>query len=204
VAQRCRAGRFHANAELCLVEILDDDGMPCAPGDAGRLVVTALRNPAMPLLRYDSGDLAEAVGGACPCGRTLPSFGRIVGRYRRMAAAPEGTSLQVFLLKKALESMPAEVNANLRQYQIRQRLDGSYSILLKVAAPLPAAFETWVRRAWRKDLAGERPGLEFRLVDAIPLSASGKVEDFVSDFADGGEAASDGASPASSTPEEPA
>ncbi|MEQ8354589.1 MAG: hypothetical protein RH942_03555 [Kiloniellaceae bacterium] len=183
VAQRCRAGRYHVNAEHCYVEILDNEGVPCKAGESGRLVITSLRNLAMPLLRYDSGDLAEAVEGDCPCGMTLPSFGPITGRYRRMAGAPEGTSLQVFLLKKALESMPPEVCANLRQYQIRQKRDGSYVILLKIAAALPDAFEDRLQHAWRRELPDERPGLVLQTVEDIPLSPSGKVEDFISDIA---------------------
>ena len=59
------------HAEHCIVEIVDDEGSPCAPGRSGRLLVTALRNFAMPLLRYDTGDTA-LLGEPCPCGRGLP------------------------------------------------------------------------------------------------------------------------------------
>jgi len=185
VALRCRAGRYHVHSEHCLVEILDAEGQDCKPGETGRLVITALRNLAMPLIRYESGDLAEVTEGICPCGRTLPSFGSISGRYRRMAQAPDGTSLQVFVLKAALESMPAALNANLRQYQIRQQSDGSYVVLLKIAAELPAAFETWLRGQWQERIEQDRPALSLRVVEDIPLSASGKVEDFISQVAPG-------------------
>jgi phenylacetate-CoA ligase len=60
-------------------EILDDADRPCAPGEVGRVVVSTLHNYAMPLFRYDLGDLAE-VGPPCECGRTLPVLNRIVGR----------------------------------------------------------------------------------------------------------------------------
>lgn len=83
VALRCAAGHYHVMSEHCLIEVVDEEGRPCAPGQVGRLVVTTLTNLAMPLLRYDAGDLAKAVAGSCPCGRTLPAFGEIIGRYRR-------------------------------------------------------------------------------------------------------------------------
>ncbi len=76
---RCEAGRYHVHREHCLIEILDDAGRACAPGETGRIVITALRNYAMPLIRYDTGDLAEVAAGDCPCGRTLP----VVRRDRR-------------------------------------------------------------------------------------------------------------------------
>ncbi len=192
VALRCRTGRYHVHLEHCLVEILDAEGQACKPGETGRLVITALRNLAMPLIRYESGDLAEVTEGACSCGSTLPSFGPISGRYRRMAQAPDGTSMQVFVLKAALESMPADLNANLRQYQIRQQHDGSYEILLKVAAELPAAFEAWLRDQWQERIERDRPALSLRVVEDIPLSGSGKVEDFISQVAPGAEEAPGG------------
>jgi len=50
---------YHAQAENVLVEVLDERGNPCAPGGTGRVIVTALHNFAMPLVRYELGDYAE-------------------------------------------------------------------------------------------------------------------------------------------------
>lgn len=71
--------RYHVQSEVIYAEILDDADRPCAPGEVGRVVVSTLHNYAMPLFRYDLGDLAE-VGPPCECGRTLPVLNRIVGR----------------------------------------------------------------------------------------------------------------------------
>jgi phenylacetate-CoA ligase len=80
VALQCPASEsYHVQSEVLYVEVLDDDGQPCRPGQVGRVVVSTLHNFAMPLLRYDLGDLAE-VGRGCPCGRNLPVLTRIVGR----------------------------------------------------------------------------------------------------------------------------
>src|SRR6185295_14515719 len=73
--------QYHVQSESVLVEVLDDEGRPCAPGTIGRVVLTTLQNFAMPLIRYDIGDFAEP-GPACPCGRALPVLTRIVGRVR--------------------------------------------------------------------------------------------------------------------------
>lgn len=92
VAHRCEARRYHVNAEHCVVEIVDEDSQPCMVGRTGKLLVTGSSNFAMPLVRYNTGDLAEAVGGPCACGRTLPSIGQIVSRYRPFRYTPKGTS----------------------------------------------------------------------------------------------------------------
>jgi len=64
-------GALHVMAEGLVAEVLDPSGQACAPGQAGRLVVTPLHNFAMPLLRYDTGFTA-AFGPPCACGRSLP------------------------------------------------------------------------------------------------------------------------------------
>lgn len=87
-------GRWHLQAEKSLIEVLDPAGKPCAAGETGRVIVTPLHNFAMPLLRYEIGDLATVGEGPCPCGRKLPILEAIPGRarsaddaIRRIAAA---------------------------------------------------------------------------------------------------------------------
>jgi phenylacetate-CoA ligase len=90
IAFRCREqGALHVQSESLLVEVLDDAGQPCAPGETGRVVVTSLHNLATPLLRYEIGDLAEA-GAPCPCGRGLPVLTRVMGRVRNLVRTPDG------------------------------------------------------------------------------------------------------------------
>lgn len=90
IAFRCREqGALHVQSESLLVEVLDDAGQPCAPGETGRVVVTSLHNLATPLLRYEIGDYAE-VGGPCKCGRGLPVLARIQGRVRNLVRTPDG------------------------------------------------------------------------------------------------------------------
>ena len=65
-------------SEAIIVEVLDDEGRPCKDGAIGRVVATPLFNLAGPLIRYATGDFAEA--GTCECGRTLPTLKRIAPR----------------------------------------------------------------------------------------------------------------------------
>ena len=63
-----------------MVEILDDAGHAVGPGEMGRTVVTTLENQLMPLVRYEIGDYMVASRSPCRCGRTLPTFERVIGR----------------------------------------------------------------------------------------------------------------------------
>jgi phenylacetate-CoA ligase len=70
---------LHVNADNLLVEVLRD-GQPAAPGSPGNVVVTDLSNRAMPLIRYQVGDVAVAADRRCRCGRGLPLLERLEGR----------------------------------------------------------------------------------------------------------------------------
>ena len=81
---------LHIQSERILVEILDGNGRPCAPGETGEVVVTPFYNYAMPLVRYRTGDFVIA-GGPCPCGRSLPTIERFAGRREHMFRYPDGS-----------------------------------------------------------------------------------------------------------------
>lgn len=54
---------LHVNADAIYLELLRPDGTPADPGEAGMVVVTDLTNRAMPLIRYQVGDMAAASAG---------------------------------------------------------------------------------------------------------------------------------------------
>lgn len=175
IALQCPDGEsYHVQAESLLVEILDEQGRPCAPGSTGRVVVTDLHNFAMPLVRYEIGDFAEAAP-ACPCGRGLPVLSRVAGRVRNMLVAADGKRyFPIF----GTRSMPGfEL---LRQHQFVQKSLGLVEARLVTASPLGAQQEETLRR----HLLARFPGFEVRLVycASIPRSPSGKFEDFVSEL----------------------
>jgi phenylacetate-CoA ligase len=81
---------LHINADGHYVEILRADGSPCGPGEVGRVVVTDLLNHAMPLLRYEVGDMAAWSPRTCSCGRGLPLVEKIEGRVADYVVTPRG------------------------------------------------------------------------------------------------------------------
>ena len=182
VGARCDAGRYHIHNEHCLVEIIDESGRPCEAGQTGRVVITTLTNVVMPLIRYDTGDLAEAVSGQCPCNRTLPSLGDIVGRYSRIAFLPPQTMARVAALRETIENMPTELARDLREFQIHQFADNRMELRFVARSAPPDAFFEHLRAEWAKVADQGEPELAMRRVDEIPRSPGGKTEVFTSDF----------------------
>lgn len=69
------------------------DGEPAAPGEPGRVVVTMLQHETMPLIRYDTGDIAAFDLAPCPCGRTTIRLGSLRGRATEILKTPSGAYL---------------------------------------------------------------------------------------------------------------
>lgn len=87
----CEQGRLHVRGEHSLLEVLDDRGHPCSPGETGRVIGTGFHNRLFPLIRYDVGDrVTLSTETQCPCGRHGRLVERIDGRREAYIATPDG------------------------------------------------------------------------------------------------------------------
>jgi len=163
---------YHVQSENALVEVLDDTGSPCAPGEIGRVVITDLHNYASPLLRYDIGDYAE-VGEPCQCGRGLPTLTRIIGRERNMWIRPDGRRAWPLVTSKKMRKA-----APYRQLQLEQQSINSITVRL-----VPEGFfgfdEEKALTSAIHECLGYPIGLRFEVVDSIPRGRNGKFEEFI-------------------------
>jgi phenylacetate-CoA ligase len=89
VAASCGHSRgMHLFEDLFLVEVLRH-GQPVPAGEVGRLAVTDLINTAMPLIRYDVGDVGRLYTDPCPCGRRTARL-EVLGRVQETLAVSDG------------------------------------------------------------------------------------------------------------------
>jgi phenylacetate-CoA ligase len=174
IALQCPAGRYHAQSETVLVEVLDEADQPCRPGEVGAVVVTPLHNFAMPLLRYSVGDFAELSDG-CPCGRRLLAFSDILGRARDSVMLPSGMRRYAWFGMRRFAEVPGIV-----QFQVVQKTLSDLELKLVVREPLNAATEEKLREHLRKSL-GEHFSVRLTYHETIPRAASGKYFDFLSE-----------------------
>ncbi|MGH1373637.1 MAG: phenylacetate--CoA ligase family protein [Cellvibrionaceae bacterium] len=182
VASRCpESGYYHVHSEHCIVEIVDENGQRCKPGVSGRVVVTALNNPAMPLVRYDADDMAEEPLIPCPCGRALPSFTNLRGRYRRTAHLPRGTWDYWGALLDAISVANAEQLAPLKQYQLRQRKSDEFTLTLAVSTPPQSSLLELISSHWGSVDNDLQASLNIELLSEIPKNGK-KFQNFVSDL----------------------
>ena len=89
VAAACgRSPGMHVFEDVFRVEVLRR-GQPAGPGELGRLAVTDLVNTAMPLIRYEVGDVGRLLVGECPCGRRTARL-EVLGRAQELLDSPRG------------------------------------------------------------------------------------------------------------------
>ncbi|MFB9267344.1 phenylacetate--CoA ligase family protein [Bradyrhizobium erythrophlei] len=167
---------YHIQSEHVFVEVVNEEGQPCAPGEVGKLLVTSLHNLAMPLIRYDIGDFVE-VGPPCPCGRGLPVINRILGRTQNMLIMPSGQRRWPLLSSANIESM-LEIAPGIRQYQLVQKAPDLIELRLAVTRALGADAEARLAE-WVRTKLGAPFRVVFAYFDEIPRTAAGKFEDFV-------------------------
>lgn len=153
----------HAATGKLGIEILDEEGRDCAPGQVGRLVITDYFNFESPLIRYEIGDLAAFA--SCPCGKiALPALGKILGKVRGCLLHRDGRRIPFIDLSVALRDLPG-----MRQYQVVQ--EGVEEFRVKVAAA--AALDADIRAVFLKEF-GYAPQIEIEAVDSIPRDPNGK------------------------------
>lgn len=173
IALQCpESEHYHVQSESLIVEVLNEGGVPCGPGETGQIVVSTLHNFAMPLLRYASGDYAE-VGVPCACGRGLPALRRIVGRQRNMLLRPDGS--------RYWPSFPSEVWAHIapvEQFQVIQKDRDSVELRVVALRDLTPAEVHAMFTALRQALDCDYRMTLLRLAQ-IPRGTGDKYEDFI-------------------------
>lgn len=166
---------YHVPSEVVLIEILNEDGAPCELGTIGRVVLTTLHNFAMPLIRYEISDYAEA-GQLCSCGRGLPVINRILGRKRNLVTLPDGSQHWPVFPSKVWMNI-----GTIRQMQLIQKSREKITIKLVSDSHLSSSEELNLKEYLQENL---RYSFEFQIdyVNNIERGDNLKYEDFKSEL----------------------
>lgn len=160
---------MHISIDRVLVEVLDDQGNPCVPGQIGRILVTDLDNFGMPLIRYDIGDRGVPTDEhMCQCRRGFPKIEKIEGRTLEVVETPNGHRIGGTFWTLLLRSRPG-----LAQFQVVQsRANGIVIRYVRDREVEQPAFEYFSEKIREK--CGPAFLVEFSETDQIDLTAAGK------------------------------
>lgn len=178
IAFECPRGRMHVFLENVLVEFLKD-GQPVSEGGPGAVIVTGLRDYAMPLIRYQLGDVATPSKEKCGCDIQLPLLEKIGGRSNDMVYTTRGEPLHSELFAYINRTL-MERGTPLKEFKVVQRsLKDFYVMILKDGRNENAT-------AFLEEILLRHVGREARInieyVDEIPPEKSGKRRYFVSEL----------------------
>lgn len=98
----CEKGSYHIVPEYGLTELI-----PCeAPNDdCCRLIATGFWNYAMPLIRYDTGDLVRVSRSECSCGRAFEVVDSIAGRACQTIQTSGGRVIGLTAMARLLKNV---------------------------------------------------------------------------------------------------
>ncbi len=170
IACECEQHRgMHLNIEHLVIEFLGTTERPVAAGEEGRIVVTDLYNRAMPLIRYEVGDVGVPSDRRCACGRRLPLMERVIGRVADYLKRRDGSQVAgVSLVERTLTKVPG-----VEQMQIVQPAIGRLVVNYVPAANFADSTRAELAREFEEGF-GEPLEMEFRAMERIPQERSGK------------------------------
>lgn len=114
IASQCKYKNYHIFLDNVYVEFLDDEGKDVGEGEIGEIVLTTLRSPVMPFIRYKIGDIGSYTLEECPCGRHFPVLKSFEGRADDIFILPNGKKISSLKLlntfTKFIKSDPKLMN----------------------------------------------------------------------------------------------
>jgi phenylacetate-coenzyme A ligase PaaK-like adenylate-forming protein/uncharacterized protein (DUF362 family) len=159
---------LHLHPYNHLVEVVDlDTGEPVV-GRPGRILVTLLTNRAMPLIRYDIGDVGVLGAAPCPCGRPSPLLEKVLGRSSDFILAPDGRLVHGEYFTHLFYG-----RTSIRQFQFVQETPTAFTLRV-VRSPASAPGEMADVEAGIREVLGPRARIAVEELERIPPAPSGK------------------------------
>ena len=164
---------FYIYTPTVHLEIVDDKGNPVPDGEMGRAIATKLDGYAMPLVRYDTGDLAVKLPrDQYPEKRDLafPLLERVVGRNTDIVKTPDGRTLIVHTFTGIFEFYP-----EIKQFQVLQNELESITIRYIPTKDFTPAILVALELKFR-DRTKSSISIIWEAVEKIEASKSGKPQ----------------------------
>jgi phenylacetate-CoA ligase len=168
VASECRhRSGLHVHIDK-KIEVLDlQTGSPVLD-TPGRIVVTLLSNRALPLIRYDLGDIGVRTRKSCICGVNTPLLQTVLGRSSDFILAPSGRLIHGEYFTHVFYG-----RRTIRQFQFVQESRTRYVVRLIPNGDLTAAQLEDIRQEIMAVL-GSVADVRFEFTEHIPPLPSGK------------------------------
>lgn len=161
-------GQMLLMSESLILEVLDQDDQPVAPGELGEAVITGLCSQAQPFIRYRTGDIIRYTDEKCQAGRGLHVIGEVAGRSTDFVTRSDGTIMHALAVIYVLRATDGVAEFKFIQHSTKRvEILIVPDSLWNTEAKAKVAQEIQARM-------GSEVRVDIRLVESIPAEASGK------------------------------
>lgn len=171
LAMECNAheGLHHA-FEHSILEVLDDNNKPAK---TGRVFLTNLDNYAMPLIRYENGDVLTLADKDCSCGRHSQLIAHIDGRRYDIIEGEPGHRAHAGFLDDCMLKVDLMNKYSIRQMRIIQKEQLVFCVQYVAESEIEKNDMLQLQNEYRMML-GNSVQLLFEKKESIPSAISGK------------------------------
>ena len=159
---------YHMDIDAQVIEFIRN-GENAVPGEKGKIIVTCLYNYAMPLIRYDLGDVGVATDEECSCGRGLPLMKQIEGRTNDFMLCPDGRPIPPMAIFAVMDYF-----TEISQFRVIQEKRNKIVMELVKGHGFSDKTIHQVKEKMRR-IVGKEVQVEPVVVDFIPRDPSGKI-----------------------------
>ena len=126
VAVECPEHKLHVLEDNVIVEVIKD-GVSVL-GEEGDIYVTVLNNPAMPLIRFETGDRGILSKDKCSCGSSSTVLQLTHARENDPVLLPNGEKIDSYVMKSIVEFTNEYMSNSIKQFQVRQIDIGAFEV----------------------------------------------------------------------------
>ena len=181
---------MHVNTDACVLEIVDEKGMPLPSGSEGRIIVTNLYNRTMPFVRYDLHDRGTMLlpgEGRCSCGSQAPKIAVLQGRDDDYVCLPDGRRVSPRLIatgvNRAFDGLSPQggIDRHFRRFQVVQDAPDHLTIRVIPEPGRSHDFRSVIEPMLRRIHGDLKCSVE--IVEELPLDSSGKFKKVIRNLA---------------------
>jgi len=168
LANSCKEGNLHINQATFYIEVLDINiNREVEPGEVGRIVVTDLYSHALPLIRYDIGDLG-IYADKCTCGFNGKTLLKILGREVETIYDTNSNPVSPFAINGAMRDIDEVL-----QFQFIQKEKFKYNLIIVPLKPFTEEIKNEINERFL-NILGRDAKISLHIKNDIPPLKSGK------------------------------
>jgi phenylacetate-CoA ligase len=175
---------YHMDIDSVITEFITKDGQPANNGERGEIAYTSLFNYAMPLIRYNIGDIGVPSTSTCNCKNNLPLMDLVEGRKDSFLILPNNRIVSPFAIN--LEASTFKYFTLIDQYHIRQKAIDHLEVYLKVTdsqidrQQIADEFETVLRKML--NIQTNEVNIKTNFVENLTFTSGGKLTSISSEL----------------------